>query len=109
MSGVLNPEVEIKLWVGENHMTAIHAEDTYFTRIIDERFPDFDSVIPKDNDKNLILFNKKRLLVCSKKGFYFFKQIDSSNSASVNHDEDLLKFQPKTLNNQQKQKKNIKG
>lgn len=55
LSGVLNPEVEIKLWVGENHLTATHGEDTYFTRIIDERFPDFDSVIPKDNDKDLVV------------------------------------------------------
>ena len=55
LSAVLNPETEIKLWVGENHMTATHGEDTYFTRIIDERFPDFDSVIPKDNDKNLVV------------------------------------------------------
>ncbi len=41
--------------VRDNHMTALINGDTYFTRIIDERFPDFDSVIPKDNDKELIV------------------------------------------------------
>ena len=35
--------------------------DTYYTRIIDERFPDFDSVIPKDNEKELVV-NRKNLL-----------------------------------------------
>jgi DNA polymerase-3 subunit beta len=39
------------MWMGDNHMTATIGEDTYFTRIIDERFPDFQSVIPQDNDK----------------------------------------------------------
>ncbi|MBC8344815.1 MAG: DNA polymerase III subunit beta [Candidatus Marinimicrobia bacterium] len=49
--GVLSGEDSIKMWMGENHMTTSIGEDTYFTRIIDERFPDFESVIPKDNDK----------------------------------------------------------
>ena len=55
LSNTLRSGVETKLWVGENHMTATVGEDTYFTRIIDERFPDFDSVIPKDNDKELLV------------------------------------------------------
>ena len=61
LSAVLNPETEIQLWVGENHMTATHGDDTYFTRIIDERFPDFDSVIPKDNDKELLVKREELL------------------------------------------------
>ena len=66
LSAVLNPDTEINLWVGENHMTATNGEDTYFTRIIDERFPDFDSVIPKDNDKELLV-NRDALLSAVKR------------------------------------------
>ena len=66
LSNALNPESEIKLWVGENHMTATSGNDTYFTRIIDERFPDFDSVIPKDNDKELLI-NKEALFSAVKR------------------------------------------
>lgn len=66
LSSVLNPDIEIKLWVGENHMTATNGEDTYFTRIIDERFPDFDSVIPKDNDQDLVV-NREDLLSAVKR------------------------------------------
>jgi DNA polymerase-3 subunit beta len=48
---VLVGDSAIQMWMGDNHMTATIGEDTYFTRIIDERFPDFQSVIPQDNDK----------------------------------------------------------
>ncbi|MFQ6611680.1 MAG: DNA polymerase III subunit beta [Fidelibacterota bacterium] len=42
-----------QMWLGDNHLTATIGTDNYFTRIIDERFPDYESVIPKDNDKEL--------------------------------------------------------
>ena len=58
---VLKEDSATELWMGDNHMTAAIDGDTYFTRIIDERFPDFDSVIPKDNDKELIV-DRKALL-----------------------------------------------
>ena len=50
-SHLSNQEVEIL--IGENHITAIMGKDTVLTRIIDERFPDYESVIPKDNNKTL--------------------------------------------------------
>ena len=61
LSGSLGDE-KIKLSVGENHLTTTVGSDQYFTRIIDEKFPDFDGVIPKDNDKN---FNVDRNLLLS--------------------------------------------
>ena len=42
-------------------MTMAFGEDTYYTRIIGERFPDYESVIPKDNDKELII-NRNKIL-----------------------------------------------
>ncbi|MEA1881794.1 MAG: DNA polymerase III subunit beta [Candidatus Marinimicrobia bacterium] len=55
LSVVLGGQDAIQMWMGDNHITAIIGEDTYFTRIIDERFPDFESVIPQDNDKELLV------------------------------------------------------
>lgn len=43
------------LWLGDSHMTATIGSDTFFTRIIDERFPDYESVIPVDNEKELVV------------------------------------------------------
>ena len=61
VSNLLPGAEETKIWVGENHMTMAFGEDTYYTRIIGERFPDYESVIPKDNDKELII-NKNNIL-----------------------------------------------
>ncbi|MDP6725972.1 MAG: DNA polymerase III subunit beta [Candidatus Marinimicrobia bacterium] len=55
LSGALGGKNSIQMWMGDNHMTAAIGGDTYFTRIIDERFPDFESVIPQDNDKELLV------------------------------------------------------
>ncbi len=43
----------VQLWMGENHLTAAIGPNMIFTRVIDERFPDYESVIPSDNDKIL--------------------------------------------------------
>ena len=52
---LLTTAEEAKLWVGESHMTLAFENDVYYTRIIGEKFPDFDGVIPKDNDKELVI------------------------------------------------------
>ena len=44
---------DVELMIGENHITAKMGKNMVLTRIIDERFPDYESVIPKDNDKVL--------------------------------------------------------
>ena len=59
--GVLSGNDPVKMWMGDNHITASIGDDTYFTRTIDERFPDFESVIPQDNDKEFSA-NKEELL-----------------------------------------------
>ena len=43
----------VALLIGENHLTAKMKNDMVLTRIIDERFPDYETVIPKENDKIL--------------------------------------------------------
>ncbi len=73
IGGILSNEDSIQMWLGENHLTATIGSDTYFTRIIDERFPDYESVIPKDNDKelsvdrNLFLSAVRRVSIFSNK------------------------------------------
>ena len=43
----------VSLLIGENHLTAKMDNDMVLTRIIDERFPDYESVIPKENEKTM--------------------------------------------------------
>ena len=51
----------IDLNIGENHVMMESSETTIYTRIIDERFPDYESVFPQDNDKKLKV-NRQKLL-----------------------------------------------
>ncbi len=52
---------EIILSIGETHITATIDQDTIISRTITEVFPDYESVIPKDNNNKLIV-DKKILL-----------------------------------------------
>jgi len=62
-----------QLWLGNNVFTATIGVDTIYTRIIDERFPDYQSVIPTDNEKeitvgcNNLLSAVKRVSIFSNK------------------------------------------
>ena len=52
---------EVQILVSDNHLVANFGEDTIYTRVIDERFPDYESVIPVDNDK-ILNINRDDLL-----------------------------------------------
>jgi len=51
----------VEILASENHLIASFGDDTVYTRVIDERFPDYESVIPTDNDKVLAV-NRNDLL-----------------------------------------------
>jgi DNA polymerase-3 subunit beta len=57
---------EVSLLINDNVFTARMGPDTVYTRIIDEKFPDYESVIPKDNDKELKV-DRKELLAAVKR------------------------------------------
>jgi DNA polymerase-3 subunit beta len=52
---------EVQMMISDNHLVAKLGDDTIYTRVIDERFPDYESVIPVDNDKVLNM-NRNNLL-----------------------------------------------
>ena len=52
----LSPQLsagDIGVSIGDNYLTTKIEQDTIITRTIGERFPDYESVIPKDNEKTL--------------------------------------------------------
>ena len=53
---------EIELSIGESFITAQLQKDIIITKIIDEKFPDYNSVIPKDNNKTFVIDKKVFLL-----------------------------------------------
>tara|TARA_B100000035_G_scaffold309004_1_gene314538 strand:+ start:985 stop:2097 length:1113 start_codon:yes stop_codon:yes gene_type:complete len=52
---------DIKFSIGESFITAQLRRDIIITKIIDEKFPDYNSVIPKDSNKTFLI-DKKVLL-----------------------------------------------
>jgi len=73
ITSYISNDEPIQLWLGENVFTATVGTDTIYTRIIDERFPDYQSVIPTDNEKeikvgcNKLLSAVKRVSIFSNK------------------------------------------
>lgn len=55
MNSLLTTIESVQIWMGENNLTANVGSHSIFTRIIDERYPDFESVIPTDNDKDVLV------------------------------------------------------
>jgi len=79
----------IQLWLGENVFTATIGTDTIYTRIIDERFPDYQSVIPTDNEKEIrvnctnLLSAVKRVSIFSNKATHQIAIRAESGSATI--------------------------
>ena len=48
----------IKFQIGKNYITASFGLYKIYSRIIDEQYPDFESVIPENNDKTIFIDNK---------------------------------------------------
>ncbi len=46
---------DITIAIGESFITAQLQKDVIITKIIDEKFPDYDSVIPKENSKSFLI------------------------------------------------------
>jgi len=53
LGAYLEDDDEVILKIGENHLMTESRETTLYTRLIDERFPDYESVFPQENDKSL--------------------------------------------------------
>jgi len=71
--GYLDAEGTTLLSISENHVKVELDSTVIYSRIIDEHFPDYESVIPKDNDKivvanvNNLLSTLRRVVIFSNK------------------------------------------
>jgi len=57
----LEAAADIVLWVGDNHITTSFNGTTLFSRVIDERYPDYKTVLPKDNNKIMTMSREEML------------------------------------------------
>jgi len=73
---------DITLKISENHVQISFDNTTIFSRIIKQRFPDYESVIPQDNDKKLIV-NRNELLNSVKRVSIFSNKSTKQISLSI--------------------------
>ncbi|MDD3095053.1 MAG: DNA polymerase III subunit beta [Candidatus Neomarinimicrobiota bacterium] len=60
----------ITLRIGNNHIMLELDDTTVYSRIIEERFPDYESVIPADNDKKILVNIDELLSVVKRVGIF---------------------------------------
>ena len=82
-------EKKIKLSIGNNFITAHLDKDIITTKIIDEKFPDYDSVIPKDNNKTLLI-DKKILLGAIRRVSIFSNKSTHQIALSLNEENSFI-------------------
>ncbi len=89
ISSYISNNEPIQLWLGDSVFTATIGTDTIYTRIIDERFPDYQSVIPTDNEKEIkascadLLSAVKRVSIFSNKATHQIAFRAANNSATI--------------------------
>jgi len=89
ITAYINNDEQIQLWLGDNVFTATIGTDTIYTRIIEDRFPDYQSVIPTDNEKeikvdcNNFISAVKRVSIFSNKATHQIAIRAESGSATI--------------------------
>lgn len=63
----------VTLRIGRNHIMLELADTVIYSRIIEERFPDYESVIPVENDKKVIVDIDELLAVVKRVGIFASK------------------------------------
>jgi len=89
ITSYISNDEPIQLLLGDSVFTATIGTDTIYTRIIDERFPDYQSVIPTDNEKEIsancadLLSAVKRVSIFSNKATHQIAMRAASGSAII--------------------------
>ncbi|MFQ6609216.1 MAG: DNA polymerase III subunit beta, partial [Fidelibacterota bacterium] len=81
----LNDIEDLALKISENHVQISFDDTIIYSRIIKQRFPDYESVIPQDNDKKLVV-NKNELLSSVKRVSIFSNKSTKQISLSITKD-----------------------
>ena len=105
LGSLLVDDDKTQLWISANHATATSDGVKVLTRIIDERYPDYESVIPKENKKKLVV-NKERFLGAVKRTSIFSNKMTHQISITLDKDMVLIKTEdPETASRGQEEMK----
>jgi DNA polymerase-3 subunit beta len=79
-------DIDVELLLAEDYLAARVGADLVVTRIIDETFPNYESVIPKENNKKLVV-DKKVLLGAIKRVSIFSNKSTHQVALSLSYEE----------------------
>ena len=82
-------EKKVRLSIGNNFITVHLEKDIITTKIIDEKFPDYDSVIPKESNKTLLI-DKNNLLGAIRRVSIFSNRSTHQVALSLNTENSFL-------------------
>jgi len=93
VSSIKNVEF-VTLRIGHNHIMLELKDTTIYSRIIEERFPDYESVIPAENDKKVLVAIDELLSVVKRVGIFASKNtrqisLSFSNNSALIKAEDI--------------------
>ncbi len=99
---------DINLILGENYIAANLKKDTVVTRLIDERFPDYESVIPNDNIKELKI-TKENFLSAIKRVSIFSNKSTHQVAIRLNQEQSLCEISTEDPEKSSKAKESLKA
>ena len=80
---------KIELEISENYISISHKNQTIFSRIIKDTYPDYEKVIPLDNNKNLKI-NKRELIEAIKRVSIFSNRSTKQITLKINKNETTI-------------------
>ena len=103
---LLGKEETVEIQISKNHITAIFENDTVHSRIIDERYPDYESVIPTKNDKKLIIETQEIMSAVRRVSIFSNR---TTQQIAIKMDKDVLEITTEDPEKATRAKEKLKG
>ena len=103
---LLGKEETVEIQISKNHITATFENDTLHSRIIDERYPDYESVIPTKNDKKLIIETQEIMSAVRRVSIFSNR---TTQQIAIKMDKDVLEITTEDPEKATRAKEKLKG
>ena len=103
---LLGKKETVEMQIGKNHITVTFGDDKVHSRIIDERYPDYESVIPTNNDKSLTI-NTQEMISAVRRVSIFSNR--TTQQIAIKMDKDILEITTEDPEKATRAKEKLKG
>ena len=89
LNSYINKEDQVELEISENYISVSHKNQTIFSRIIKDSYPDYEKVVPLDNNKQLVI-NRQNLIDSIKRVSIFSNRSTKQITLKINKSETTI-------------------